>query len=66
MTITGTNKRGDMVKINPTSAGGFTLSLIAKNGTGWAAPAQSIADAKAKAEHALGPLIWREQNDSPK
>lgn len=61
MTIIGTNKRGDKVKISPTSPGSFTLSLIAKNGTGWAAPVHSIAEGKAKAEQALGLLAWREQ-----
>ncbi|MEN6522833.1 MAG: hypothetical protein ABFD14_03825 [Anaerolineaceae bacterium] len=61
MTIIGTNKRGAKVKINPTSGGGFTLSLIAKNGTGWAAPVQTIAEAKVKAELALGPLSWSEK-----
>lgn len=61
MTLTGTNKRGDKVKISPSTRGGFTLSLIAKNGTGWAAPVQTISEAKEKAEQALGPLTWCEQ-----
>ena len=59
--LVGTNKRGDQVKIKSTSRGNFTLSLVAKNGTGWAEPAHSLSEAKAKAEQALGPLCWQEQ-----
>ena len=59
--LIGTNKRGDQVKIKPASKDGFTLSLMAKNGTGWAEPARSISEAKAKAVQALGPLTWLEQ-----
>ncbi len=58
MTLIGTNKRGDKVKINPVPEGGFTLSLIAKNGTGWASPVQTVEEAKDKAEQAIGPLTW--------
>lgn len=61
MILIGTNKRGDKVKISSTTGGGFTLSLIAKNGTGWAAPVQTLAEAKAKVEQALGPLSWCER-----
>lgn len=63
MTITGTNKRGDSVKISSASEGVFTLSLITKNGTGWAAPVQSVAEAKAKAEQVLGRLAWTDGSD---
>lgn len=59
--IIGTNKRGDQVKIKSTSRGNFTLSLVTKNGTGWAEPAHSLSEAKAKAEKVLGPLSWQEQ-----
>jgi hypothetical protein len=61
MTFIGTNKRGDKVKISPIPEGGFTISLIAKNGTGWASPADTVVEAKAKAEQALGPLTWQER-----
>ncbi len=60
MQFIGTNKHGT-VKIKPSSAGHFTLSLIAQNGTGWAEPAQSIAEAKAKAEQSLGKVTWQEK-----
>ena len=59
--LVGTNKRGDQVKIKSTTSGGYTLSLVAKNGTGWAEPAHTLSEAKAKAEKVLGPLCWNEE-----
>lgn len=58
MALIGTNKRGDKVKIKSVPEGGFTLSLIAANGTGWAMTVQTVVEAKAKAVQALGPLTW--------
>ena len=57
--LIGITKRGDQVKIKPSSRDGFTLSLMAANGTGWAETAKTITEAKARAEQTLGKITWQ-------